>query len=277
MLSQIDFRKDHPFPHQAGVKHLYKFFKYNEDHPEYLATLFCEAKLYHSLPISLNDPFECRPHFKYPTKCGDAYKMRKYLNRLGKEQGLSTKKAKQMVSINMSRPEKLQSGLTESVLKAYNEIRICCFTKSNRNLLLWSHYANSHQGICVQFDASQLPLSATFKVKYQKEYPTIDFPQPKDIRALRPLLIKSRIWDYEEEYRSILDPEGSPIMRRSGASYLLRNDAIQAVYFGVNTPDQHQENIKSMIDNGPFSPKLWCRKLNKDEFSVDFHPLHKSV
>jgi hypothetical protein len=36
------------------------------------------------------------------------------------------------------------------------EILITCFSEVNYNILMWSHYANNHKGICLKFKTTQL-------------------------------------------------------------------------------------------------------------------------
>jgi hypothetical protein len=36
-----------------------------------------------------------------------------------------------------------------------NEYRICCFSKTPREILMWSYYGNGHSGICIEGDYSR--------------------------------------------------------------------------------------------------------------------------
>lgn len=90
---------------------------------------------------------------------------------------------------------------------------LICFSStevsSSDEILLWSHYADSHKGVRIYFDLNQ------FKVKSKSVYPV-------DYCAIRPLLnplvpiekqerifsnltvSKSDIWEYEKEYRWLI-------------------------------------------------------------------------
>lgn len=273
MLSIKEFHKIHPYPDFEEIEYLFKFFRFNDEHPEYLSVLFEEANLYHSLPSVLNDPFECRPHFKYPDTGQDAAQLRKHLIKLAKSSGLKTKYAEKIASTNMTKPDLLKEGLENSIQKVFSQVRICCFTRTEKNLLCWSHYADSHRGLCVKFNAKLLPLSFSFKVKYQEEYPVVGFPLPKDIRAFRPLLTKSNVWEYEAEYRSFLYPSSSINIPKNKTSYILSPDIVQAVYFGANMENRNIEKVKKMVKNGPFQPELWKAELKKDSYSIEFHKI----
>lgn len=82
---------------------------------------------------------------------------------------------------------------------------IACFSTSSKNLLLWSHYANSHQGICIQFvlDNNFFESAKHFEVKYSNKRPVIDTSELYNNYdyLINQMSIKSRDWAYEKEYR----------------------------------------------------------------------------
>lgn len=101
------------------------------------------------------------------------------------------------------------------------KLRITCFSKRNDSILMWSHYGDSHRGVCFEFDDDR----DIFKdVIYQDERPYFDFKtivarilmadykgedckldedKYKDILS-KPFYIKQNDWNYEQELRCIL-------------------------------------------------------------------------
>ena len=100
----------------------------------------------------------------------------------------------------------------------------CCFSKENNNILMWSHYADHHKGVCLNFKAKHGYKTESFRhateyrltvnsvqtplypIKYEKEKPkTIklnDLNQAKNIELFMDFfLTKSPCWEYEKEYR----------------------------------------------------------------------------
>lgn len=91
---------------------------------------------------------------------------------------------------------------------------ICCFSTVNDSILMWSHYADSNQGVCLSYDFNSLksddlmrswifPVAYTSKpliipdvmennlvTEYQTEY-----------NVLCNALTKFNIWEYEKEWR----------------------------------------------------------------------------
>lgn len=75
---------------------------------------------------------------------------------------------------------------------------IVCFSRKWTNPLLWSHYADKHQGIAIGFE---VPDGPPF---YRVNYSTHRLPVPtrvqnKDVDDL--LLTKFEAWEYESEHR----------------------------------------------------------------------------
>ena len=57
-----------------------------------------------------------------------------------------------------------QEQLTYFDLKKLSDLAsMACFTESNSNTLMWSHYANNHEGICVEYDLKLLQTDS-FKI-----------------------------------------------------------------------------------------------------------------
>jgi hypothetical protein len=82
-----------------------------------------------------------------------------------------------------------------------SELRICSFSKSLRNILLWTNYANNHKGIAIEITVEEKNFPNLYKVKYGRSIPELNFendPKPFDV-----LERKIKIWRYEQEYRFI--------------------------------------------------------------------------
>ena len=81
---------------------------------------------------------------------------------------------------------------------------VLCFSKSWRNPLLWSHYADKHKGMCLGFDISAEYL---LPIRYQSKRIQVDLVQSYDQGSLnvkfmnRMLRTKFRDWSYEKEVR----------------------------------------------------------------------------
>ncbi|MFQ1992274.1 DUF2971 domain-containing protein [Aeromonas veronii] len=111
--------------------------------------------------------------------------------------------------------------------KLIRMIGVVSLTETPRNLLMWSHYANNHKGICVGYKSDFLdhhkprehqllpteftPVKVNYDdIRYDKNTENIDSSEAIKIRKeilKRSLLKKSNDWLYEKEYRSIIPLE----------------------------------------------------------------------
>lgn len=96
-------------------------------------------------------------------------------------------------------PDSERSEL-ESELEATG---IFCLSEVNDNPLMWSHYADSHRGVCIEYSTSKGLLfeCELTRVCYVTRYPKLsssDFPDRKYIRKY--LSTKSHHWKHEREW-----------------------------------------------------------------------------
>lgn len=270
------FIKDHPHPDAVGLKSLFRFGRATQP-LEYLSMLFVDGKLYHALPSQFNDPFEAKPQLRWPDKGKDVRKIRKYLTKVARLAGQSRREAESSIARAFARPGFMRKSIFRAVRHTLGEARICSFTSSKRNLLFWAHYAESHRGFCVEYDATVLPISYAFKLKYTKEYPTVSYPAPADARNFLPLLIKSMEWRNEEEFRTIFVPEANRQPKNDGTSLVLSGNEIRHVYFGALMKASHKDLILGLLRKGPFRPGIWQAKLSESQFKLEFEIIDAST
>ena len=72
-----------------------------------------------------------------------------------------------------------------------------CLSRNWHNPVLWSHYADKHQGICLGFEIDEQYATA---VKYVVERKPLQLP-PTDETMRQLLYTKYRGWSYEAECR----------------------------------------------------------------------------
>jgi hypothetical protein len=266
----MDFNDEHPWPRKAGVTSLYKFIRIDWSKKCRLDHLLIHAKLYQAHPTELNDPFECKPQFVWPLTGCRAAKIRAHLIKSAKKIGIKKKSAEKRAAKAMSNPDSTEKIIRDAITRNYANLRICSFTETKENLLCWSHYANSHTGICVEFDATVLPISYAYKVKYLDDYPEIQYPHDDAVTAFRPALTKSKEWEYEQEYRIIFVPGSSTQPNNDGESLVLKGNEITNIYFGANMKNDDKKRLMELVENGPFRPKFWHSRISNSKFVLDF-------
>ena len=139
-----------------------------------------------------------------------------------------------------------------------DKIKVGCLTSKNNNTLMWSHYADKHRGICIEYNISKIFIdknSSIRKVNYNKNMAyeeKIDYIKrfsdiqidDKNITTLLELFcIKSKEWEYEDEYRILYYDSTS---NSNGITIKL---PIKNIYFGTETSEEDKKLIYDIIKN----------------------------
>lgn len=101
----------------------------------------------------------------------------------------------------------------ETELRRYYERGVCCFSTSYASPLLWSHYGDQHQGLCIGYSLNRRPKPNPQRVIYggKRSVRTTSLIEalvhgnPQAVKELDRdvLLRKARGWGYEKEWRLI--------------------------------------------------------------------------
>lgn len=149
---------------------------------------------------------------------------------------------------------------TNVVQKLMGIFRIGCLSANHKSPLMWSHYADSHRGFCVEYDfgspdqstLSLLPLP----VLYSHDRPLVPWyvsfsNTPENTMAankdiLLGLLTKDSSWEYEKEWRLLIaakQPNLCPMPR------------ITTVYLGACISEVNKEKIIAIAKEKHFAVK----------------------
>ena len=123
--------------------------------------------------------------------------------------------------------------------------RICSLSTDYRHTLLWSHYADSHTGCCIEVSAvNERELPTT--VRYIEHIPVVN-----DIQEGKKLLShKSTVWEYEKEVR---------YFRKT--SYL--NIRIHRIIFGLKVSNDDYRFYEKLIR--AINPMIEICRINKED------------
>lgn len=171
--------------------------------------------------------------------------------------------------------EKFPQLLDEFISK----ITVSCFTASGwDNQLMWSHYADSYKGICVEYDFSKMDKFIGFfkPVVYTKKRPTLslsdittklgtDNVQNEDSRnkidrILSFLLCKNECWSYEKEWRLLNFGE-------SNSPQIINVSFIKSVTLGLKIPPLYKHFIFDICEE----KEIQCYKLviNSQNYNIE--------
>lgn len=124
---------------------------------------------------------------------------------------------------------------------------------SAKNILMWSHYADSHRGACLQFDTRKWdprknsPGYVVRNVRYSMKRPLVSLSR-KAQQHTEPLnkiaFTKHKNWSYEQEWRMVCSYNGDVY----GDVYLeFPEEALTAIIFGLRMSEPKKELTKTLV------------------------------
>lgn len=216
-LSNRSYRERRQILWHAQVPRLERFlYRYSSFHPDSTSSIEKAKDILHSCrlwlasPDDFNDPFDSKVHILQES---DSTRRRQKISQLVKtfQPELTWKRRRIEVEKLMLRDTHSWQKQAEAAIRSeIRSVGVSCFTSDPKNLLMWSHYADSHKGICYQFEmAGDLNvLSRTIPVQYTNRYPDINFFTYKPQEIIDILLSKFDAWQYEKEIR-LIAPQGA--------------------------------------------------------------------
>lgn len=162
-----------------------------------------------------------------------------------------------------SNKEQLHKTIREVIEEEKKNTGVYCLASQPNNLLMWSHYAQDHTGICLEFDLTKCPAVFYFlkKVIYNDDYPKINYIKKQD-DIINPLFHKSKVWEYEEEWR-VIKP------RSSNQLFDIEKEALTGIIFGCNFSGDEKE-IRRLCSDNNFNAVRFKRAVKNDtSFRLD--------
>ena len=151
---------------------------------------------------------------------------------------------------------------------------VACFSESNDNLLMWSHYANKGRGICLEFDVCGIkPLGDLLQVKYSTSPPDVNgLDLYMDGNLFQQLLsCKSVEWKYEREWRLfIFDRNG---LKKSNRCRPYSEETLKAVYFGSEIAPSEREKVIATLQEIGSKAEIWQGTRSHHEYKIVFNRL----
>ncbi|WP_323970686.1 DUF2971 domain-containing protein [Aeromonas hydrophila] len=236
---------------------------------------FDKPNLKISPPETLNDPFESV--------------IPEYLK------SLTIKDTREKYELDLTKDGKPRDNSSAQLLNEMEylgmlrSIGVISLSETSRNLLMWAHYANNHQGFCIGYDSKlignedsedeRLPISTSpVKIKYNNcrfDFTNISInineshhEKLKSI-LLHILTTKSDEWIYEKEYRIIL-----PLRNCDEVYYLGKDSSIQKQINEIQ-PRNYKKSY-TFISNEPdfmFAKNISKKDIKSIHFGCRIDPI----
>lgn len=159
-----------------------------------------------------------------------------------------------------------------SMLK--DSMKVCSFCDSNKELSMWSHYADSHKGICIEYNTENwFPINIRkrllFPVIYQDEVfdateHLINHINNDDFNNLYPFIsgaTKSTQYSFEREWRFIInlgefEPQNYPMQ------------CLNKVFLGVQISDEHKNQVLEICKTNKID--VYQTVISSTKYEIEF-------
>jgi len=141
---------------------------------------------------------------------------------------------------------------------------ILCFSRNWDNILLWSHYAGSHTGICLGFDA---PDEYGLDVHYQPN--VLQIHGPEDVNeglVLRMLRTKHESWSYEQEVRMFVGLNDPPDAKALNWMEFGPHLVLKEVIIGAQCHPAVSKDVEEAVKVHGNDVKCWWAGMRPDAF-----------
>jgi hypothetical protein len=251
---------------------LYKYRKFNHES----LSIFINKEIYFAKPLDFNDPFDSQINITQAlTDAANKNENRIMLYNFG------TVKPKDMIK---------DFSKQEHIIK---NIGLFSLSIKNKDVLMWSHYADEHRGFCIGFNYNKLneyinknsAIVAIKKVDYIVGNPYDKYISTlfndiclsdKEIKSFHNKLVvtaftsKAKSWQYEAEYR---------LINKSNGYISYYPDIVTDIIFGIRMKPKDKRTVKAMLSNTEWNHisfkqavpngsniQLKIRKANDDDY-----------
>lgn len=229
------------------------------------------GEIYFPKPASFNDPFDCRPSFSFEATKDE---MTSYYRRLDEKylSGLNREQRRQHVRDKLRdwersprNPETLRRFTELHTKQITEDIGVLCLSEVSDDILMWSHYADSHRGVCLQFDGYFEDFANAQKVIYLPVRPRINpFCQGRTEMMEAALLTKAEHWKYEREWR-IVQYESGPGLKR------IPPESLTGIVLGAQISEKDTETVLGWARSRVHPIGVFQASIDDRRFSLNIH------
>lgn len=224
-------------------------YKYRPFNVNTLAGLV-QKHLWFSSPENFNDPFD---GYLWLPKADDINALDEALINPDSKHHDSVKKAMAnedtLAAVTIIKMP--TSNQHETIEQQVKRRGVFCANVDRDNILMWSHYADQHHGLCIGYRLNYEALKSYADVNKVRPQPSDDIPAITDEElsdealAVDALLTrKSRLWSYENEWRLILK---EPLPEHKKGCERTIDGQIEEIIFGMRMPDVHKKVIEQLF------------------------------
>lgn len=263
------------------VTTLYKYRSYAEQSRNWVNDIIKNSRIFCPYPTQFNDPFDVKPIFRHS---GDPNNPKYIAAMLRRQRQVATEQGKSAAEIRSLERQfgrtvhdlpLLVQQETHGALRERN--RILCLSADALHPLQWSHYADSHKGVCLHFWSwTNSVFGQARRVRYtSRRIPIRLRPRPIPLlsTAERLAFTKAKWWTYEREYR-ICRPDGLPEVEPLRRGYLhFPAGLLTGITVGSQMPVKDRRSLIRFVARHRPKLMIWEAYESPDEFKLEARAL----
>lgn len=169
--------------------------------------MIVDGEFYFPTRDKLNDPFEFRWRDSFPKSRKIRKEVAQKLVEKAQPELPATfqKRAARKILSDIEQHAAKGRAKTSVATKGFS-LGIYCASEVCDDILMWSHYAENHSGVCVGFRTSRINTHFFFPVQYSNTVPVLDvrtYIGTDSNPIVYAGLTKAKHWSYEKEWRSV--------------------------------------------------------------------------
>lgn len=251
---------------ELEAKYFFKYMSINQ----YLYESISNQTLWFSSYLKFNDPFEAKKPIAHGS---DEATIENFLRMSIDNNGIneSNNYVLKKIAEWKENPMIVEKEIKSDIERQFCNLGICCFSEIKDDILMWSHYANGHKGVCLEFDISnELLFKDTYNPNniypYKINYPVDNTFQKLFDPSILPeesllgyLVTKSNRWQYEQELR---------IFGQCGTRKFNHN-CLSAIYFGTSVDKDQKKAIINICSKIYPNINFYQMSINENEYKLN--------
>jgi hypothetical protein len=143
---------------------------------------------------------------------------------------------------------------------------IYCVSEIPDDILMWSHYADYHRGVCLEFNGHAKLMQHAMQVSYTHDRPPIARDDSNVAKIEKTMLTKSMHWKYEREWRLIRYQQGPGIAT-------FRPENLTGIIVGAQASMDIIKLVRGLNKARSVPLKLSKASTNRSTFTIDIREI----
>jgi hypothetical protein len=246
-------------------KYLYKYRSmHTKKDREHTLRILTHNEIYFAKCTEFNDPFDCNLHISCE---GDFTTHKEKLRKLKPDLSEAKLDIQTQKDLQPENIKKRERKVNKDIRHINQKVGIFSMSAKPDDLLMWSHYADYHRGICIKFKTTSEKLFGCdiLNIKYKKNFPIFSVYDDMNLKRVKKYTCtKSIDWKYEKEWR---------IYYRETGCQLFPPEEISGVILGSRISNRNKAIVLKCLSETNCKEKIYEAHECKDRFGLDIIPI----